>query len=64
MMADKVYCPNCKFFWYEGAMPDQPHPEFTCMKGKWDGISNYSDLDEPMDCDLYKLKREPQHRAK
>lgn len=48
-----VRCSDCKYFSYESPAHDQPYPEFWCSKGKCDGITSYSDLDEPIKCDEF-----------
>ena len=50
-------CSDCEYFGYESPCHDQPYPEFWCIKGRWDGISSYEELDEPTDCSDWTEKK-------
>lgn len=55
---EKHSCINCKHFYESQTNPYQPHPEFACLKGKWDGISNgdeYNSLYKENDCKEFSL---------
>lgn len=43
-------CSNCARCFCEAPCWDQPYPEVGCIKGHWDGVDNYDDLDKPIDC--------------
>jgi len=48
-------CGDCKFFWFKGPSIDQPHPEFACTKGHWDGAEDTDSFYDERECsDFYK----------
>jgi len=50
----KVCCNDCDNFGHDSACASQPYPEFYCIKGHWDMISNTDDLYRLIDCSDFK----------
>lgn len=53
----KTTCDTCQNLGYNAPQSDQPYPEFWCVKGRWDAISNLDDLSIKIECIDYKSQR-------
>lgn len=49
-------CSECKFLWQYAPDLTSPYGEVACLKGKWDSLNFYDDLDDEIECDEYEAK--------
>lgn len=64
MNKEQKTCYNCVHFNSQSAQADQPYSEFWCGKKHWDGLSNFEQLYEEIDCNDFesKLRKELEER--